>query len=113
MTQKTHYNEETLVRYLRAALQHLRTVVDLENVYGADGATYHMDDALRDLNEQFPELTPKEQKFLDVIRATQPWSLSHAKELLALGKNDPVPEHLSSINAHYAFYLSTLTHWGV
>lgn len=116
MVQKTHFNEETLVRYLRAALQHLHlhAAVDLAHVYGADGVmAYNMADALRDLNEQFPELTAKEKKFLDVIRATQPELLSHAKELILLKAEQPVPSHLVTVNRAYAMYLSTLTHWGV
>lgn len=111
MPQVTHFNEETLVRYLRAALQHLQVAVELDNVYGADGVSYNLRDALRDLNAQFPELSEKEEKFLHVVRATQPELLSNAKELMHFKQDAPIPPHLVSVNRLHNVYLSTLTHW--
>jgi hypothetical protein len=110
MTQVTHFNQETLVRYLRLMMQYLQAQQHTAVIQNG-GPTIVLSTALRDLNEQYPELSEKDEKFLRVIRATRPQMLSHAKELVSFDMNARIPEHLKAVNDLYIVYLSTLKHW--
>lgn len=111
MPQVTHFNDDTLVRYLRGALKHLQNR-GIAVFASAGGVQVNVNDALRDLNEQFPELSEKEEKFLHIIRATHPKLLAKALALVKMPADEEVPANLTEVNNLYFFYLSTCTHLG-
>ena len=112
MPQVTHFNEETLVKYLRIMMRVLRQQ-DIDSIAPLEGGTIDIAALQRELDQQFPEISKKDKRFLEVIRATQPELLTQAKMLVLTDAKTPVPRELVAVNNAYVTYCATLTNWGI